>query len=131
MKPWHVGACPCCDVSPRGMLGRRRFLQATGFGAVGLSLGARRAAAASVPEIPYMSVANLLHLPPDRYLGEVSGVATNSAGYIFVFSRGNSDGAPYGAAMGSVRNGSRPYHNCKFQGPRRRVGSPLTLQPDL
>lgn len=102
MKPWHSGACPCCDVSPRGRLGRRRFLQATGFGAVGLSLGARCAAAASVPEIPYVSVADLLDLPPDRYLGEVSGVATNSAGHIFVFSRGNSDGPAYGAAAAQL-----------------------------
>ncbi len=46
---------------------------------------------APVPEIPYRSVPNFLKLPPDLYFGEVSGVAVNSKGHIFVFSRGNTD----------------------------------------
>src|ERR1700693_2967295 len=47
------------------------------------------------PEIPFESVPNLLKLPPDLYLGEVSGVAVNSKGHIFVFSRGNTTGPAY------------------------------------
>ena len=47
-----------------------------------------------VPEIPYDSVPNLLKLPPDLYLGEAAGVAVNSKGHIFVFSRGGSSRGP-------------------------------------
>jgi DNA-binding beta-propeller fold protein YncE len=41
----------------------------------------------SIPEIPYDSTPNLLQLPADLYLGEVAGVAVNSKGHIFVFTR--------------------------------------------
>lgn len=39
------------------------------------------------PEIPYDSVPNLLKLPAGLYLGEVPGVAVNSKGHIFVYTR--------------------------------------------
>lgn len=38
-------------------------------------------------EIPYDSVPDLLKLPTDLYLGEVPGVAVNSKGHIFVYTR--------------------------------------------
>jgi DNA-binding beta-propeller fold protein YncE len=41
----------------------------------------------TVPEIPYESVPNLLKLPTDLYLGEAAGVAVNSKGHIFVYTR--------------------------------------------
>src|ERR1700738_5079152 len=41
----------------------------------------------SVPEIPFKSVPNLLQLPTGLYLGEVAGVAVNSKGHIFVYTR--------------------------------------------
>ena len=50
--------------------------------------------AQSPPEIPYNSVQNLLKLPPDMHLGEVAGVAVNSKGHIFVYSRGGSSQGP-------------------------------------
>lgn len=40
-----------------------------------------------VPEIPYESVPGFFKLPPGIYLGEAMGVATNSKGHIFVFTR--------------------------------------------
>ncbi len=46
-----------------------------------------KAKAQNVPEIPYESVPNFLKLPPGLYLGEAMGVATNSKGHIFVFTR--------------------------------------------
>ena len=46
-----------------------------------------KAKAENVPEIPYTSVPNLLKLPPNLYLGEGIGVATNSKGHIFVYTR--------------------------------------------
>jgi streptogramin lyase len=47
-----------------------------------------------VSEIAFDSVANLLKLPPDMNLGEVAGVAVNSKGHIFVYSRGGSSSGP-------------------------------------
>ena len=55
-----------------------------------------------VPEIQYRSVPDFLHLPPDLYFGEVTGVAVNSKGHIFVFSRGNTNGPAYGAAAAQL-----------------------------
>jgi len=54
------------------------------------------------PQIPFESVPNFLRLPPDIYLGEAAGVAVNSKGHVFVFSRGNSTGAAYGAAAAQL-----------------------------
>jgi DNA-binding beta-propeller fold protein YncE len=54
------------------------------------------------PEIPFDSVPNLLKLPPDLYVGEVAGVATNSKGHIFIFSRGNTTGPAYAAAAAQL-----------------------------
>jgi DNA-binding beta-propeller fold protein YncE len=56
----------------------------------------------TVPEIPFDSVPNLLKLPPDLYLGEVSGVAVNSKGHVFVFSRGNTTGPAYAATAAQL-----------------------------
>ena len=41
----------------------------------------------NVPEIPYDSVPNALKLPDNLYLGEGIGVATNSKGHVFVYTR--------------------------------------------
>jgi DNA-binding beta-propeller fold protein YncE len=46
-----------------------------------------RAKAQNVPEIPFESVPNFLRMPPNLYLGEGIGVATNSKGHIFVYTR--------------------------------------------
>ncbi len=55
-----------------------------------------------VPQIPYDSVPDALRLPPNLYFGEVSGVAVNSKGHVFVFSRGNTTGPAYGAAAAQL-----------------------------
>ncbi len=46
-----------------------------------------KAKAQNVPEIPYESVPNFLKLPPGVYFGEVVGVATNSKGHVFAYTR--------------------------------------------
>ena len=56
----------------------------------------------AVPEIPFDSVPNLLKLPPDLYLGEATGVAVNSKGHVFVFSRGSTTGPAYAAAAAQL-----------------------------
>jgi hypothetical protein len=50
-------------------------------------------------EIPFESVANFLKLPPDMHMGEASGVAVNSKGHVFVYSRGGSSQGP---AFGNI-----------------------------
>jgi DNA-binding beta-propeller fold protein YncE len=47
-----------------------------------------------VPEIPFDSVPDFLKLPPGTNFGEVSGVAVNSRGNVFVFTRSNSASGP-------------------------------------
>jgi hypothetical protein len=56
----------------------------------------------TVPEIKFDSVPNPLKLPADIHFGEVSGVAVNSKGHVFVFSRGNSTGPAYGATASQL-----------------------------
>src|SRR5215467_10520448 len=58
--------------------------------------------AQSVPEIPFDSNMNFLKLPTDLYLGEVSGIATNSKGHVFVFHRGTTNGPAYSAAAAQL-----------------------------
>src|SRR6476646_9293020 len=54
------------------------------------------------PAIPFDSVPDFLHLPPDIYFGEVAGIAVNSKGHVFVLSRGNTTGPAYGAAAAQL-----------------------------
>src|SRR3984885_12294347 len=91
----HTEFCPCCCSA----MDRRRFMLAAGGGVAALALMPRQSFAdTTVPVIPYDSVANPVHLPPDIYFGECSGVALNSKGHVFVLSRGNSEGPAYAAA---------------------------------
>src|SRR5882724_11815360 len=48
----------------------------------------------SVPEIAFDSVADFFKLPDGLNFGEVPGVAVNSHGHIFVFTRSNTAGGP-------------------------------------
>ena len=56
----------------------------------------------SVPEIPFDSVPDFLKLPASMYLGETAGVAVDSKGHVFVFTRGNSTGPAYGASAAQL-----------------------------
>lgn len=53
-------------------------------------------------EIRFQSVPDFLKLPPDLYLGEAAGVAVNSKGHIFVFSRGSTTGPAYAAGAAQL-----------------------------
>jgi len=46
-----------------------------------------KAKAENVPEIPFTSVPNFFKLPADLYFGEGIGIATNSKGHVFVYTR--------------------------------------------
>jgi NHL repeat len=56
----------------------------------------------SVPEIPFESIPDPLMLPADLYFGEATGVAVNSKGHVFVFSRGNTTGPAYAASAAQL-----------------------------
>jgi hypothetical protein len=61
-----------------------------------LAAGSLIRAQLAIPEITYDSVPNLLKLPDDIYLGEAVGVATNSKGNIFVYTRTGSPAVTVG-----------------------------------
>jgi len=52
-----------------------------------LALAAAKAAAQSAPEIRFDATIDFLKMPADEYLGEVAGVAVNSKGHVFIYSR--------------------------------------------
>src|SRR5215469_11017374 len=55
-----------------------------------------------VPQLKFQAQTDFFKLPPDVYLGEAAGVAVNSKGHIFVFSRGGTTGPAYGAAAAQL-----------------------------
>src|SRR4051812_40944706 len=61
-----------------------------------------RAQQPAVPILAFESVPNPLKLPSDMNFGEVAGVAVNSKGHVFVFSRGNVSGPSYMAAAAQL-----------------------------
>ena len=69
---------------------------------LGAALAGARAFGQAVPQIAFDSVPDAIKLPKDLYLGEASGVAVNSRGHIFVFSRGNTRGPAYAAAAAQL-----------------------------
>src|SRR5580693_714209 len=72
---------------------------------------------AQVPEIRFDSVPDALQLPADLYLGEVGGVATNSRGDIFVYTRTGHPTITIGTARPFAHGGSRLFQfdkNGKF-----------------
>jgi hypothetical protein len=71
---------------------------------IGLLLLSARAAfpQQAVPEIGFDSTPDFFKMPADLYFGEVSGVAANSKGHVFVFSRGGTTGPAYGAAASQL-----------------------------
>ena len=56
----------------------------------------------AVPELQFESVPDPLTLPADIHFGEIAGVAVNSKGHVFVFSRGNSTGPAYMATAAQL-----------------------------
>ncbi len=69
------------------------------------STGAGREPSSSppVPQLAFDSVPDFLKLPDGMNFGEVSGVAVNSRGHVFVFTRSNSANGPaYGAAAAQL-----------------------------
>ena len=63
----------------------------------------------SPPEIKFDSVANAIQLPAGLYLGEVAGVATNSKGDVFVYTRTGHPTVTIGTMRPFAHGGSRMF----------------------
>jgi NHL repeat-containing protein len=85
------------------------MIRQAGFSAalVALLIAVRLSAQAPVPEIPFDSQPNLLKVPADIYLGEAAGVATNSKGQLFVYTRTGNPTAGLGNSRFFTHGGSR------------------------
>jgi DNA-binding beta-propeller fold protein YncE len=71
----------------------------------------------AVPEIPFDSNASPLTLPDDIYLGEAAGVATDSKGNVFVYTRTGHPFVTLGGSRNFAHGGSRLFEfdrNGKF-----------------
>jgi DNA-binding beta-propeller fold protein YncE len=66
-------------------------------------------AAAQTSEIPFDSAANLLKYPDSVTIGEVAGVATNSKGNLFVYTRTGHPTISLGTSRPFAHGGSRLY----------------------
>src|SRR5215471_16326130 len=63
-------------------------------------------AAQSMPDLAY-EAADILKLPDSIHLGEAAGVATNSKGHIFVYTRTGPSNAAVGSSRTFYKAGSR------------------------
>src|SRR5439155_24052522 len=79
----------------------------------------------SVSEIPYDSDANLLKLPDNLYLGEAVGVATNSKGHIFVYTRTGSPRVTIGTNRTFARSAARLFEFDQTGKYLREIGQGL------
>jgi len=87
--------------------------------------GIPAAAQFNVPEIPFDSAADPLKLPDNIYLGEAAGVATNSKGDIFVFTRTGHPSVTLGGARAFAHGGSRLFQFDKTGKFVREIGQGL------
>jgi DNA-binding beta-propeller fold protein YncE len=62
---------------------------------------------AAPPDLAFDSTPNLLKMPADVYLGEVAGVATNSKGHLFVYTRTGNPTVGLGNSRLFTHGGSR------------------------
>ena len=94
----------------------RRIVQ--GFAAAGvLALSASLLAQSGAPEIAFDTNADLLKTPDNVFVGEVGGVAQNSKGQIYVYTRTGHPYATVGDNRTFLRGGSRLFQfdpNGKF-----------------
>src|SRR5215469_10821378 len=79
-------------------------------------------ALAQAPEISFDSSSDFLKLPNNIYLGEVAGVAANSKGDIFVYTRTGHPTITIGTARPFAHGGSRLFQFNKGGGFVREIG---------
>jgi NHL repeat-containing protein len=77
--------------------------------AASLALGGTLSAQLAFPDIPY-DASTPLTLPADIHLGEAAGVATNSKGDVFVFTRTGTPRITTAGSRAVAHGGSRLFH---------------------
>ena len=85
----------------------RHFLRILLVGAAVAVGGALLSAQFAIPEIPFDSAPDPLKFPDNIYMGEAAGVATNSKGDIFVYTRTGNPTITIGTARAVSHGGSR------------------------
>jgi DNA-binding beta-propeller fold protein YncE len=90
--------------------------------AAALLSGISAIAQSSVPEISFDSTADPLKFPTNIHLGEVAGVATNSRGDIFVYTRTGHPTISIGTARPFAHGGSRLFQFDKTGKFVREIG---------
>ena len=83
------------------------------------------AASQNVPDIQFDSAANALTTPDDIYLGEVSGVATDSKGNVYVYTRTGHPTITLGGARAFAHGGSRLFQFDRNGRYTREIGKDL------
>jgi len=79
----------------------------------------------SAPEILFDSAADALKLPADIHLGEVAGIATNSKGQLFVYTRTGNPTAGLGNSRLFTHGGSRLFEFARNGTFVREIGQGL------
>src|SRR3954471_516955 len=89
------------------------------------SVSAFAQAPTNVPEIPYDSAPDFLNTGDNPILGEAVGVATNSKGHVFVFTRTGSSTATLGTNRVFVRGAARLFEYDEKGKFAREIGQGL------
>jgi hypothetical protein len=72
-----------------------------------VAIGGALAYAQGLPDLPFDSNPDLLKFPDNIYMGEAAGVATNSRGEIFLYTRTGNPTISIGTSRAIVHGGSR------------------------
>ena len=107
----------------------RRFLPALLI-AASLLFSGTLSAQLSFPDIPY-DATEPLRLPPDIHLGEAAGVATNSKGDVFVYTRTGTPRITIAGARNVSHGGSRLFQFDRNGRYTREIGKDLSVYLDL
>ena len=94
-----------------------RSLRPLRFLLLAVVVGVTVRAQSSPPDLPFDGNADFLKLPDTIHLGEAAGVATNSKGHVFVYTRTGAANATVGASRTFYKSGSRLFEfdqNGKF-----------------
>ena len=75
--------------------------------AIALATGSGIVAQSAIPEIAFESRADLLRFPDAVHMGEAAGVATNSKGDIFLYTRTGNPSVTLGTSRAVSHGGSR------------------------
>ena len=95
------------------------------FQAAQLLFACSLCAQTEAPEIPYDSAPNFLKMPEHIHMGEAVGVATNSKGNVFVYTRTGSSNATMGGSRTFTHGGARLFEFSRSGAFVREIGQGL------